>query len=221
MAPCIDVLRQLSKNFNDILGADQGTRHAPANLTEDITTLIESLDENKVYRIEKGRVLDDDDEPIKDVIAFGLQNLVEGKKNPLSDYNEAFRNLQARRRMKPVTPGLAKRKLGTGTKETTKDSETQAIIDIQTQASQWQEGPSNLPARMEDSSTESEAEEMVDGNDGPEPTSIFYQPGAGEAESTFAIMGADDVALDMDTEVGYLTEDESNDGSEDDLDDSV
>ena len=60
------------------------------------------------------------------------------------------------------------------------------------------EGPSNLPARMEDSSTESEAEEMVDGNDGPEPTSIFYQPGAGEAESTFAIMGADDVALDVD-----------------------
>ena len=60
-------------------------------------------------------------------------------------------------------------------------------------------------------------------NDGPEPTNIFYQLelGAGEAESTFAIMGADDVALDMDTEVGYLTEDELNDGSKDDLDNSV
>ena len=54
-------------------------------------------------------------------------------------------------------------------------------------------------------------------------TSIFYQfePGAGEAESTFAILGADDVALDMDTEVGYISEDESNDGSEDHFDDSV
>jgi hypothetical protein len=51
-------------------------------------------DENNVYRINKGRVLDEDDEPIKDVIAVGLQNLVEGNKNPLSDYNEAFRAQQ-------------------------------------------------------------------------------------------------------------------------------
>ena len=40
---------------------------------------MESLDENNVYRIKKGRVLDEDDEPIKDVIAVGLQNLVWGK----------------------------------------------------------------------------------------------------------------------------------------------
>ena len=39
----------------------------------------------------------EDDKPIKDVIAVGLQNLVEGNKNPLSEYNEAFWNLQARR----------------------------------------------------------------------------------------------------------------------------
>ena len=49
---------------------------------------MESLDENNVYRIKKGRVLDEDDEPIKDVIAVGLQNLVEGNKNPLSEYNK-------------------------------------------------------------------------------------------------------------------------------------
>ena len=79
----------------DILGADQGTRHPPANLTEDITTLMQSLDENNVYKIQNGRVLDDDDEPIKDVIATGLRNLVEGNKNLLSEYNEAFRNFQA------------------------------------------------------------------------------------------------------------------------------
>ena len=62
------------KTFNDILGADQETRHAPADLTnlEDI----------------------EDDEPVNDVITVGLQNLVEGNKNPLSNYNEAFRNLQ-------------------------------------------------------------------------------------------------------------------------------
>ena len=113
--------------------------------------------------------------------------------------------------MKPVTPGLAKEKLETGTKETANDT---IMLDIQTQAQQWQEGRSNLASRMEDSSTDSEAEEALD-NDGTEPaTSIFDQlePGAGEAESTFAIMGADDVALDMDTEVGYISEDESKRG---------
>ena len=113
LAPCVNVLSQLLKNFNDIPGADQGTRHAPANLSEDIshiTTIIECLDENNVYRINNGQVLDDDDELIKDVIAVGLQNLVEGNKNPLSDYNEAFRNLQARRRRKPAIAGLAKEK---------------------------------------------------------------------------------------------------------------
>ena len=55
-------------------------------------------------------MLDDDNKPIKDVIAVGLQNLVEGNKNPLSDYNEAFRNLQAQRQKKPAIPGLAKEK---------------------------------------------------------------------------------------------------------------
>ena len=44
--------------------------------------------------------------------------------------------------------------------------------------------------------------------------SNFYQPGASEAEYTFATMSPDDAALDMDTEIGYITEEESNDGSE-------
>ena len=71
---------------------------------------MESLDENDVHRINKGRVLDDDDELVKDVIATGLQNLAseEGNKNPLSEYNEAFRNLQAQRQRKPVIPGSAR-----------------------------------------------------------------------------------------------------------------
>jgi hypothetical protein len=33
-------------------------------------------------------------------------------KSPLSEYKKAFRNLQTRRRMKSVTPGLAKEKTG-------------------------------------------------------------------------------------------------------------
>ena len=70
MAPCVDVLRQLSKNFNDNLGADQGTRHAPVNLTDDIQSLMESLEENNVYRLQNGRELDENDGPVKDVMAL-------------------------------------------------------------------------------------------------------------------------------------------------------
>ena len=57
----------------------------------------------------------------------------------------------------------------------------------------------------------------ADKEDEPEPEmSTLYQPGAGEAESSFATMGADDVALDMDIEVGFIADDEE---SEDDFDD--
>jgi hypothetical protein len=62
---------------------------------------------------------------------------------------------------------------------------------------------------------------LIDNEELDPAISNFYQPGAGEAEYTFATMGPDDVALDMDTEIGYITEEESNDGSEDDLDDSM
>ena len=91
-----------------------------------------------------------------------------------------------------------------------------ATIDIQFYPSQRQVGASESGARM--------VEDTVD-NDEIEPemsiSTIFHQLGAGEAEHTFTTMGSDDVALDMDTEIGYITEEESNDESDDDLDDSM
>jgi hypothetical protein len=103
VGPCVEVLRQLDRTFNSVLGADQGTRHAPPDLTNDIQALISSLEEHRVYKIIPGRVLTGENEPVKDVVAIGLQNLTEGAKNPLSEYNTAFRRLQTRRRMTPVT----------------------------------------------------------------------------------------------------------------------
>jgi len=103
VGPCVEVLRQLDRTFNSVLGADQGTRHAPPDLTNDIQALISSLEEHRVYKIIPGRVLTGESEPVKDVVAIGLQNLTEGAKNPLSEYNTAFRRLQMRRRMTPVT----------------------------------------------------------------------------------------------------------------------
>ena len=50
-----------------------------------------------------GRLLDSDDPPAKDVILFGLQQLTDSAKNPLTDYNKAFTRLQRQRRMRPIT----------------------------------------------------------------------------------------------------------------------
>ena len=103
VGPCVEVLRQLDRTFNSVLGADQGTRHAPLDLTNDIRALISSLEEHSVYKIIPRRVLTGENESVKDVVAIGLYNLTEGAKNPLSEYNTAFRRLQTRRRMVPVT----------------------------------------------------------------------------------------------------------------------
>ena len=180
-------------------------RHAPADLADDIHTLMESLDENNVYRIQKGRVLDDDDELVKDVIEVGLQNLTEGNKNPLSEYNEAFRNLQARRRMKPVVSEPFKEKGAAPDPDSVPQLPTTAI-------SPRQEGFSGFGTGREG---RFDAEEDAD-----ETISLFGDLEGDEDEPGFSTTGAYDVALDMDSEWNYGTPDESDDESEDDSDES-
>ncbi|KAF9538142.1 hypothetical protein CPC08DRAFT_526145 [Agrocybe pediades] len=94
IAPCVDMLRKLARNFHQMLGADQGTRHAPPQLAKDIDSLMVSLSEHKVYEIQKGRTLDNDDPPVKDILSVGFDNLTAGTKSPLAEYNEAFQRLQ-------------------------------------------------------------------------------------------------------------------------------
>ncbi|KAL1740171.1 hypothetical protein HDZ31DRAFT_48030 [Schizophyllum fasciatum] len=111
VAPCANVLRQLAKSVNNVLGApSQGTRHAPADLSIDLAELMKSLDDHNVYRVTVGRVLDDDDAPAKDIVAVGLQGLTDtgGTTSPLDEYNSFFCRLQRRRRRVPlvgVPPG--------------------------------------------------------------------------------------------------------------------
>jgi len=95
-------LGDLQKTLNDTLGADQGTKHAPPYLKSDIESLMNSLDEHKIYEVQKGRMLRTD-EIVKDVIVVGLQNLTSGLKNPLSEYNSTVQRLQKRRNMTPVS----------------------------------------------------------------------------------------------------------------------
>ncbi|KAF8867617.1 hypothetical protein BD779DRAFT_1402297, partial [Infundibulicybe gibba] len=101
VGPIVNALRHLANGLHESLGADQGTRHSPPDLKNDIHTLVKSLDEHNVYRVQKGRHLDSDDLPVKDIISIGLQNLTDSAKNPLAEYNEAFLRLQQRRRMQP------------------------------------------------------------------------------------------------------------------------
>lgn len=89
------------KSINDSIGPDsQGTRHAPPDLSKDIETLMNSLKEHNVYTLTKGCVLHVGEEPSVDVVSKGLEQLLHGM--PLVEYNQAFKQLQHRRRIKPV-----------------------------------------------------------------------------------------------------------------------
>ena len=79
---------------------------------------------------------------------------------------------------------------------------------------------SGASARMAVGSDDIEEDDAVEKDELEPGISILYQPGAGKDEHTFATMGPDDVALDMDSEIAYITEEESNEGS-DDLDESM
>ena len=83
--------------MNNALGGDQGTKHAPPDLEDDIESLMSSLDEHQVYQIQKGQMVKEE-EIVKDVVGIGLQSLTAGEKSPLNEYNAAFRRLQQRRR---------------------------------------------------------------------------------------------------------------------------
>jgi len=173
-------------------------QHAPADLTDNIHTLMESLDENNTYQIQKGRILNDDNEPVKDVIKVSLQKLMEENKNPLSEYNKAFQNHQAWQRMKPIVAEPSKEK-----------SVPQCSI---TAMPPWQEGFSGFGMGSEG---------MFDAEDDADKTiSFFWVLEGDEDEPGFSTTGADDMALDMDTEWNYGMPDKSDDKNKDNSDKS-
>ncbi|KAJ7833588.1 hypothetical protein B0H14DRAFT_2591344 [Mycena olivaceomarginata] len=93
---CTVTLRHLSTSIINILGSDQGTKHAPTDLSTDIELLIGSLAEHKVYEI-KGRVfVDGNGSPTPDIITDGIHQITDNTFNPLTKYNAALLKLQAR-----------------------------------------------------------------------------------------------------------------------------
>ncbi|KZV86531.1 hypothetical protein EXIGLDRAFT_680976 [Exidia glandulosa HHB12029] len=104
ISPCIDVLRKVANQVHDALGSYQGRKHTSPDLTRDIRMLMSSLAKHKVY--EKGatrRGVDESDiEPIDDLWGVGLAQMTDGANATLTTYNEAFKTLQARCKVKPL-----------------------------------------------------------------------------------------------------------------------
>jgi hypothetical protein len=207
LAPTIEVLRSVARNFNDSLGADQGTRHAPPDLTNDIEALMESLDDNNVYRFQKGRLLGEDTGgAVKDVVLVGLLSLTAGKKTPLTDYNDAFKRLQRRRRMMSVeeqakllsqtTPPMASPVLAQSRREI-QPAENEVVYNVASVGLyEEEEEPTEIQTILDDIANE-------------------------VAEPTLERLNEEDVSLDMDEVVVEVIEEEdewesSNDEDSDD-----
>ncbi|KAJ7289061.1 hypothetical protein C8J57DRAFT_1627382 [Mycena rebaudengoi] len=104
ISPCVDILCQLATKINMDLGARQGSKHATPDLWEDIAVLMESLDEHDVYTLTEGRVLDDDEQPVPDIVSDGMAALIHGSAiTPLAEFNAQFNVLRERRRVTPVS----------------------------------------------------------------------------------------------------------------------
>lgn len=86
ISPCIDILRKLATEINSTLGSCQGSKHSTPDLWKDIKTLMDSLEERRVYTIEHGRVITGKKASILNVTNVGLKNLA----GPLRDYNTMF-----------------------------------------------------------------------------------------------------------------------------------
>ncbi|KAJ7584479.1 hypothetical protein C8J56DRAFT_789516 [Mycena floridula] len=185
ISPCVNVLRQLSNTMRDLLGSYQGSTHAPADLRDDIKLLMTSLQDHGVYKVQPGRVLDDDDAPVKDVISVGLQALTDSSSNPLDEYNTAFRRLQIRRQhVKPIVgPGSDMHDVQS-TSTASSNAETPSLSQNGTPPPQSPIATSVSSASGSEDSEEDEGE--------------FERVMAEDDEPTLRRENAEDVALDMD-----------------------
>lgn len=105
ISPCISLLRKLALDVNSTLGAKLGSKHHTPNLDKDLLALRQSLMGHNIFGIEPGRVIDrakPETGVVPNIVNVGL-NMLPG---PLDDYNRAFKNLQERRRLQPLTDDL-------------------------------------------------------------------------------------------------------------------
>ncbi|KAJ7885509.1 hypothetical protein B0H14DRAFT_3735910 [Mycena olivaceomarginata] len=213
VAPCVTALRHLSTSIINILGSEQGTKHAPADLATDIDLLMRSLTEHDVYQV-KGRVFaEGDGSPTPDIITVGIQQITDSTSNPLTEYNTAFLKLQARRRLRPLVSNWSDMPASeSAAGDTSTDTLPPSSHPLPGLAP-----PSHLPPSPAPIATLLHDVEMHDANDadkasengsddssdfGPDPDADllvgFEQTMDEPDEPTLTRDNADDVALDMD-----------------------
>ncbi|KAK1230299.1 hypothetical protein PQX77_006614 [Marasmius sp. AFHP31] len=140
IAPCVNILRHLATAMNESLGHRQGSRHRSANIQNDINALMKSYKEHNVYEVREGRTVDDDDTQIfTDCVTAGLEALTAGNDNPLTEYNSAFRRLQKRRQMAPLSTKPA------ATNTTPAPTEAQPVPDPASTSASPPSQPSSQP----------------------------------------------------------------------------
>ncbi|KAH9912438.1 uncharacterized protein B0H18DRAFT_1054099 [Fomitopsis serialis] len=179
VSPCIDILRRLSTQLNDSLGAKQGSKHTSPSLERDITVLMQSLRQHRVYELEPGREIDDDKAVVPDSYTLGLE-LLEG---PLDEFNRSIAKLQARCRSTPLVGGRYPGTSPTG------ESTTQTEID---------QNDGEVESRV----TSTNAKEAVDASESDSDDDVSDDEGDVEddhrPQAMFSLDMAGDVALDPD-----------------------
>ena len=84
--------------MNEAFGSRQGNKHAPPDLSKDITVLMNSMQEHEVYTVKPGRQIEGDKAVVPEVISSGAGQII----GPLTDYNNRFEQLRRRRRLRPL-----------------------------------------------------------------------------------------------------------------------
>ena len=180
------------------------------DLSCDLPDLMDSLTDYEVYIYKKGWYLDDDDFPVTDIISHGLNELITGRTNPLTDYNTAFANLQARRRLTPLVGATTESRptaLHVATPPITANSPAMQN-DLRSDDFVGQNDKSGTDKLEDDSDSDSD--------DADEEMGEFLRGFECETEETLPLETAADVSLDMDSEdLGELEELE---GAEEDSD---
>ncbi|KAJ7443701.1 hypothetical protein FB451DRAFT_1437210 [Mycena latifolia] len=207
VSPCISVLRRLSTMITKALGSDQGNKHQPPDLKNDIALLMASLREHDVYQI-KGRVFaKDDGSPTPDVILVGAQQLTDSSSNPLTEYNTMFKRLQSRRRLQPLvgswsesTP-VSKSVPQPADPPSVPTTHLPAVGTTLAMASDALSGefPASILSENSDSDNDGDADEDNDNNQNTaEELSAFERSLDEDDGPTLTRDTAADVALDMD-----------------------
>ncbi|KAJ7742551.1 hypothetical protein B0H16DRAFT_1323267 [Mycena metata] len=210
ISPCVDILRQLATKINVDLGARQGSKHATPDLADDIDVLMDSLAEHEVYIEKDGRVLDDDEKPVPDVISVGMAALTHGATTtPLDDFNTQFETLRSRRQLTPVYDLLGLINVSGRSPPPTSDSD--------------------IPAATASGATESNEDDYADLPDLEQPDSDSDDEldGEGDDEDLFAEsptltrLDEGDLELDMDDVPEWYLDENQGESSDSDSDDDV